>query len=164
MRRLLALAACAAALSSSACGGRDPVAEEADTAEALPDAETLPPDEMTGTGDAEGNAAAPPTPAAPPVTIPAALHGRWGLAPTDCTAPGAARGLLVVTADGLRFYESVARLARHNGSSSDSISGDFAFTGEGQTWTRYQTLQLRDDKLIRTETRPTASYTYARCD
>src|SRR5687767_8399070 len=42
--------------------------------------------------------------------IPEALQGRWALTPDDCTsARGDAKGLLVVSRDELRFYESVAK-------------------------------------------------------
>ena len=49
-------------------------------------------------------------------------------------------------------------------SSSDSFSAEYAFTGEGLRWTKYQTLELQGDKLVRTESNPTTSYTYARCN
>jgi len=38
-----------------------------------------------------------------------------------------------------------------------------AFIGEGQEWTKYQTLQVDGAKLKRTERDPLASFTYARC-
>ena len=47
--------------------------------------------------------------------------------------------------------------------SPDSVSGNFAFTGEGQQWEKYETLELQKDKLIRTERDPVASFTYVRC-
>lgn len=153
----------AALLVLASCGGNDPVANNAD-ASGLPDIETLPPDEMTGSGDAEGNAATVPADESAATVIPAALQGRWGLAPGDCTSTrGDAKGLMVVEADRLRFYESVAHVARLNEARPDSISGDFSFQGEGMEWSRYMTLQVRDGKLIRTESEPMASYTYARC-
>ena len=46
---------------------------------------------------------------------------------------------------------------------NDSISGNFDFTGEGQTWSKYQALKRNRDKLTRTETNPAASYTYSKC-
>ena len=70
---------------------------------------------------------------------------------------------MTVLPNELRFYESRARLVKVNDSSSDSIGGDFAFTGEGMTWSRYQSLKLQGNALVRTETEPVASYTYARC-
>jgi hypothetical protein len=69
----------------------------------------------------------------------------------------------VISSDGLRFYESRAVPVRNVETSEGSIRADFAFTGEGQTWTKFQTLSLEDDKLIRTESSPMASFIYARC-
>jgi hypothetical protein len=104
---------------------------------------------------------APPAPAA---AIPTALHGRWGLTPADCTSTrGDTKGLLVVSRDGLTFYESRAVPARNVSISNDSIGADFDFTGEGQSWTKFETLQIKKDKLVRTESSPMASFTYARC-
>ena len=70
-----------------------------------------------------------------PGGIPAALRGRWGLSPADCTTTrGDAKGLLDITADELRFYElrASARPPRCR-PARIRISGDFAFTGEGRT-------------------------------
>ena len=63
----------------------------------------------------------------------------------------------------MRFYESVAKPARNVESSANSISADFDFTGEGQSWTKFETLTLQGDKLVRTESSPMASFTYVRC-
>ncbi|MFL6728712.1 MAG: hypothetical protein ACJ8EZ_02140 [Sphingomicrobium sp.] len=65
--------------------------------------------------------------------------------------------------DDLEFYESRAVPASDTQRSADSISGDFAFTGEGQTWTKFEALTLKDDELVRTDSNPMASFTYARC-
>ncbi len=93
------------------------------------------------------------------------FHGRWGLTPGDCTSTrGDAKGLLIVAADKLTFYESRAVPKGNVETSADSFSADFAFTGEGQSWTRYQSLELqKGGKLVRTESGPMASYTYAQC-
>jgi hypothetical protein len=100
----------------------------------------------------------------PAPAIPAALQGRWGLTPADCVAaPGDAKGLLVITPGELRFYESRAVPSPGVQIASDSIRGNFLFTGEGQNWTKVETLERRKEKLVRTETEPTASYTYAKC-
>jgi hypothetical protein len=86
------------------------------------------------------------------------------MTPADCTSTrGDAKGLLIVSSDGLRFYESRAVPARNAQKSDDSFSADFAFTGEGQSWSKFQTLTLDDDKLVRTESSPMASFTYVRC-
>src|SRR5688572_32960415 len=156
------LFALAAALALGACEKRDAVADEADNVAGLPTI-NKPAPSADGAPPANATSAAPvaETAAAP---IPAALHGRWGLTPADCTSQlGDAKGLLVVSATDLRFYESRAVPARNVNSSTDSIGADFDFTGEGQTWTKFQTLQLKRDKLVRTESSPMASFTYARC-
>jgi len=124
-------------------------------------------------GSAPANVAAPggrapltsgDTATAKEAAIPAALQGRWGLAPGDCTSTrGDAKGLLTITPDRLRFFESVARPARNVETSANSISGDFDYQGEGMTWTKFQSLELQGAILVRTESSPMASFTYARC-
>lgn len=163
------------ALALAACGGNDPVAENAETAglpsidnvaggrDGVPSADGGAPAGATAAPNARGASDYPANPS-PAAAIPAALHGRWGMTPADCTTTrGDAKGLLVVTSDGMRFYESRATPVRNVERSGDSISADFFFTGEGQTWTKFQTLTLEDDKLIRTESSPMASFTYVRC-
>ena len=76
---------------------------------------------------------------------------------------GDAKGLLIISADDLRFYESRAVPASEIEASEDSISGNFAFTGEGQSWTQFQALKAQVNQLVRTETNPAASFTYAKC-
>ena len=161
--------ACAIALSVGGCAERDPVADEANNTAGLPSVDNVA-GATNGTPSADGSAPTnvATTPAgsspSPAAAIPAALHGRWGLTPGDCTSTrGDAKGLLVVTAGRLSFYESRAVPTRNVQASADSISADFAFTGEGQAWTKYQALTLEDDKLVRTESSPMASFTYARC-
>jgi hypothetical protein len=109
-------------------------------------------------------AAAETTPPASGAKIPAALQGRWALTPRDCTSPlGDAKGLLVISDSELRFYESRAIPAANVQTSPSSISGNFAFTGEGQSWTKNETFELQQGKLVRTESDPMTSFTYARC-
>jgi hypothetical protein len=133
------------------------------------------PDEGIGNGAPPPPATASPVPtpsssdgsAVPEVGIPASLQGRWGRAPADCTnARGAAEGLLRVSATTLTFYESVARLGTIRERSASSITADFAFSGEGMTWTREETLHARGDTLTRIERaegQPQATYTYSKC-
>lgn len=111
------------------------------------------------------NAAAQlPPPSVATGTIPAALQGRWGMNPADCTSRrGDSKGLMIVSPDMLQFYESQARPAANAKATATSFSGDFAFSGEGQKWTRFESLEVREGKLVRTESSPMASYTYARC-
>ena len=153
-------------MSMVACSGRDPVADEADNAATtaaqenaiVPQANEVVPANAGDTSTEEPGQALTST------TIPAAMHGRWGLTPGDCTSKrGDAKGLLIVSADQLKFYESVAKPAGELDISSDSASGDFVFTGEGMTWKKYEALELQSGKLVRTESSPMASFTYARC-
>ena len=158
----IALAAIAAV---AGCDQRDPVANDANANGALPQPvnEASPnPEALPPTNAAEPEAANAVSPAAS--GIPAALHGRWGMSPGDCTSTrGDAKGLLTISREEMRFYESVAVPAEGAEAAANSISGTFSFTGEGQTWSRYQSLQLKGQELVRTETNPTASYTYAKC-
>jgi hypothetical protein len=153
---------CFALLAVAACGGRDPVDDNAAAkTTGLPDVNVPAP---SATGEPRGPtspAKVEPTPAA---SIPAALQGRWGLTPADCM-PGRsdAKGLLTITANDLRFYESRAVPAGNVDTDANSISGDFAFTGEGQSWTKYEALKVDKGRLTRTETKPAASFIYAKC-
>lgn len=125
------------------------------------DVETLPPDESS-LANVE-NAAAAATAA---TAIPAAFHGRWGMVEGDCTSTrGDAKGLITVTGDMITFYESRAKLARVTQDAPENFTGVFDFTGEGQNWTKEQNLRLTgsSNTLIRTETEPSASFTYRRC-
>ncbi|HWC56589.1 MAG TPA: hypothetical protein VG434_06435 [Sphingomicrobium sp.] len=163
MRLRVTVVTCALILTIAACNRHDPVADNANGAalpapsnDTTPDPAGLPP----------RNATAPVADAspAPAVTIPAPLQGRWGLTPADCTSTrGDAKGLLMVTPDRLIFYESRAFPSTGVESDGDSISGNFDFTGEGQAWSKYESLKRDRDKLTRTETNPAASYTYAKC-
>jgi hypothetical protein len=162
MRPCLPPFACLLLICASGCQQRDPVADNANGA-------SLPPPVRDSSHDPAG---APPAneaqakPAVPPATvsIPAALHGRWGLTPADCTSTrGDAKGLLTISEDGLRFYESRAVPGADVQTDEESINGHFDFTGEGQTWSRYEAFEAKGNKLTRTETDPAESYTYAKC-
>ena len=148
----------------AACGTHGPVANRANTRTGLPvlaNAATPTPEGAPPEG--EPTAPEDTSPAAG-AAIPATLQGRWGLTPSDCTSALAeAKGLLVINAKELRFYQSLA--VPSNGSQADnqSLGGDFHFSGEGKAWTRFESLKLIGDKLTRTETDPAASYTYAKC-
>ena len=161
----------AGALLLAACDGSGPVAQDAENVTALPSIDNVA-GGRDGVPSADGappqnTASAPnagPPSTGPAVAIPATLHGRWGMTPGDCTSTrGDAKGLLVVSRDGLRFYESSAVPVSNVETSGDSINANFAFTGEGQNWTKYQALSLDRDRLVRTESSPMASFTYARC-
>ena len=71
--------------------------------------------------------------------------------------------MLIVDTGSLKFYESRAVPSPGIQTSPDSVAGNFAFTGEGQEWTKYETLERKDHKLVRTERDPIATFTYVRC-
>lgn len=146
-----------------ACSGRDPVADDLNAAAAPAEVDVLPPDEnLVAPANEPENEGAEPVGIAS--TIPASLHGRWGLTPGDCASTrGDAKGLLIVSDQSLKFYESVARPAGPLKVSPNSASGDFNFIGEGTTWKKFEALELQAGKLVRTESDPMASFTYARC-
>jgi hypothetical protein len=155
------LISCALVLSVAACGGRQPVDDNAAQTAGLPEINAPAPSTAGEPHVATSPAKAVP---APTSQIPAALQGRWGLTPGDCTTSlGDAKGLLVINDRELRFYESRAVPVPGAAADADSISGDFAFTGEGQSWTKYQALKVDGPRLTRTETKPAASFTYAKC-
>ena len=163
LRAVAPVIACFGMLMIVACGGSDPVDKQANNTAGLP-APDMPSPDATGARPTNDAAPAVSAPAATTAKIPAALHGRWGLSPGDCNSTrGDAKGLLIIGADELRFYESRAVPAANAQASADSISGDFTFTGEGQTWTKFQSLSIQRDGLVRTESNPMASFTYAKC-
>lgn len=165
MTRLpLAFLACAAL---AACSSPGPVAKDAKNTVSVATT-NKPAPSANASGGPPANQAEPdsaPTDAgAPASALPASLIGRWGLTPGDCTSTrGDAKGLLVIAADGLRFYESRAVPTGDVQTDANSASGTFNFTGEGQSWTKFQSMKVQRDMLIRTESNPTASFTYAKC-
>ena len=149
----------------AACGPSSPVAKGAENTDSLPEPDQAAPD-PTAAAPANATATVSNVPRPSNATkIPAALHGRWGMSPDDCTSTrGDAKGLLTITADEMRFYESVAVPQAELALAPGSIRGNFNFTGEGQSWTKFQSLRLDGGKLVRTESNPAASYTYAKCN
>lgn len=148
-------------LAMAACGANNPVDDKAKNTAGLPDVNALAP---SSAGEPHG----PTTPAQasppPAASIPAVLQGRWGLSPADCSsALSDAKGLLVVNSNELRFYESRAVPAGDVDTDASSISGNFAFTGEGRSWTKYEELKVDKGWLTRTEDKPPASFSYAKC-
>ena len=155
---LLALAACNPPSEPNAADPGELNIEAADI-------EPVPPSETPGPG-ATNNAAANDAMPVPLTVIPAAFHGRWGMVPADCTSTrGDAKGLIVVDASSIKFYESRATLAKVTMDAPENFTGDFKFTGEGQTWTKPQNLKLTgsSNTLIRSESDPAMSFTYRRC-
>ena len=164
-RLILLLLACVAV---TACSEPGPVAKGAKNTVALtPTRQPTPHANATGAPPAN-RADVEPMPAAaaanPAPELPAAMRGRWGLTPMDCTSTrGDAKGLLVVGPSDLRFYESRAVPTGDVQADTHSAAGTFHFTGEGQSWSKYEALQIQKDLLVRTESNPTASFTYAKC-
>lgn len=123
----------------------DPEAEEAATAQAATDAEMAQP---------MGKA------------FPKGFQGRWGLVAGDCTSTrGDAKGLLTITGDQLRFYESNGTVQVLTIKSPESITVDLAFTGEGQEWkqTTDYALAKGGRTMLRTDRDPAHSERYTRC-
>jgi hypothetical protein len=82
----------------------------------------------------------------PLTSIPATMAGRWGMTPADCDPEEAAnKGLVTIAGNSMRFYESVGELEEVTSSTADSLRGNFAYEGEGMTWTREAELALADD-------------------
>jgi hypothetical protein len=164
MRLRFPLVSIALTAALFACNKPGPVANNLVTGNAPVTDNSATPDPAGGAPENASNAAAPSAAQAKSEKIPAALQGRWGLSPADCTtALGYAKGLLVINGDELRFYESRAVPSTNVQTSDNTLNGDFHFTGEGQTWDKFESLQRRGHKLTRTESDPTASYTYAKC-
>ena len=108
--------------------------------------------------------------AAKPTTIPAQFRGRWGINAADCKGDAAAKGLLMIEANRLVFYESRGLLDRVETYQPPSrFSASYRFSGEGQEWQRSETFTLNGARLER-RTVPAAdqselveSLTYMRC-
>lgn len=102
--------------------------------------------------------------------LPDGMRGRWGLVAADCGPGGAdAKGLMVVTARHLTFYESRATLGDVAHLGPEKVKAEFSYTGEGQVWSQDVTLRLSEegDTLMRRETGPEADpveLSYQRCE
>lgn len=160
-----ALPCLAIALTLSACqqsADSTPAIDNAEPTESAAPAEAIAPPAATPTetpsADPTGNVA---------TTIPAALQGKWGMVPADCTSTrGDAKGLLTIGPRTLKFYESVGTLATETDRGDSMIRGQFSFTGEGMTWTRDVSLSANGNVLTRTERggdEPGGPFTYTRC-
>jgi hypothetical protein len=110
-----------------------------------------------------------PVPAGTPIeAMPAAMHGRWGMTANDCDpARSDAKGLLVVGADSLGFYESRATLRKAAALGPDAVRATFAYRGEGMEWEAEDTFRLIQDGavLVRRSTgaEPSEPFEYRRC-
>jgi hypothetical protein len=166
----MAILASAAALMLGACGDNDG-ASQANQAAAPADVDVLPADESVATPSedlATGAIDTPPasnaTAANPATAIPAALHGRWGLNQADCTSQrGDAKGLVTISADRIRFYESVARPQKIFSSSDTRIHGQFDFQGEGMDWNNPMIWSVEGNTLTRIDSEDKSRLVYTRC-
>jgi hypothetical protein len=134
-------------------------------------------EEAEADGNIVGNSSVGPSPSAPldtetpaPTEIPAAIRGRWGMVPLDCTSTrGDNKGLLTITGNKLEFYESVGTLDTIMEAEPTRIRAAFDFEGEGMTWEREIVLDVQDDgaTLIRREYGEDAApgpFRYAKCN
>ena len=112
----------------------------------------------------EGLPVPQPTAHALAYQIPTSFVGRWGMTPADCDPDGSAvKGLLTITDDSLKFWESkgsVQQIVRH---SPYDITLQLAMTGEGQSWasTTRLVLDAAATELVRSDN--SHSYRYQRC-
>jgi len=117
------------------------------------------------------NSVVPLPPAASPTPVaasgfPQAFQGRWGLGVNDCDpARDDSKGLMVVSADAVGFYESRGVPSRIEATTPTRLVAEIAFTGEGQQWTKRTAMQLQDGgrTLVREESDPAQLLRYARC-
>ena len=132
--------------------------------------ETLPPSDAGGAPLPTGNAGAPTEEAEDdsensPSTavIPAQYRGRWGINTADCDPKRsyAAKGLMTVRDNSIRFYESTASLQEQRPAIATSFSGTYSFIGEGQSWERVVTLTRTGNTLKRADSE--GSFSYIRC-
>lgn len=166
--RPIAFAAALACVSLSACGGSGPVAKGAKNVVSVATTNTPAPSANASGGPPTNQtepAVLPPGASAQATSaLPVALRGRWGLTPVDCTSSRRdPKGLLVIGPAELRFFESRAVPTGDVQSDAGSVSGTFDFTGQAQRWTKFESLSVHGNMLTRTESNPTASFTYAKC-
>lgn len=84
-----------------------------------------------------------------PDEIPVTVQGRWGLTANDCDpARDDNKGLMVITANELTFYEARATLAAVQAVDATRIEGRFDFTGEGQNWAVDMSLDAKDNGAV----------------
>lgn len=98
--------------------------------------------------------------------LPPSFVGRWGMTKADCDPNSlATKGLLTISADHLKFWESkgsVQRIVRH---SPYDVTLVLDMTGEGQRWTSTTqlTLDAAATQLVRAERGTPDHYRYQRC-
>lgn len=98
--------------------------------------------------------------------IPMAFRGRWGMVEADCDVSRSdTKGLVTVDAESLKFYESMGRLKTIDVVSPIEVKANFAFSGEGQSWTKTMTLKLDEGgtTLVRVEQDPSGTFRHKKC-
>lgn len=97
--------------------------------------------------------------------IPTRWHGDWAADEAGCRDPDAHIEGLVVSAQELRFHESVAVPRSVETLDADSIRVASDFEGEGQQWTATQVLRLSNgDASLQVDGPDGASMTRVRCE
>lgn len=114
----------------------------------------------------------PPAPGpgiAPAEIIPAAMQGRWGMTANDCDpARPDNKGLMVVGANALQFYESRGTVGQVIASDANKRTLAVAYTGEGMEWETQEVLSLAAGgqtltRQQRDENGTHGPFTYRRC-
>ncbi len=129
-----------AVLALAACNQPAPEPVPSESASAQP----APP--SSGIGEAAPTAPAATETGTVPVSasFPAAVRGRWALAPDGCSAPaGDTRGLITISGSEIRFFESVATIAAVRDSTPQRLRATLAYEGEGMTWSRDALIEAR---------------------
>nr|WP_294847300.1 hypothetical protein [uncultured Sphingomonas sp.] len=168
------------ALGAAACGTNHDesniaVGDAVDVGEnANMDAEVLPPSEAGGNTSLPANESTVEPPSADPnqpliegnekAVIPTSMQGRWGMNTNDCDPSRSdAKGLIRISADTLRFYESVAKIERVTLNAPENFTADFAFMGEGMEWKKSENLKLTNSSKTLIRTDKDGSWRYQRC-
>lgn len=159
-----------AALTFSVVACTDSADREQSNADAA-EIDVLPPDESvaTPTNDlATGVIDTPPADNAlapnPDTAIPAALHGRWGLTAADCASErDDARGLVTIAADRINFSNSIAVPETIRSSTPTRVEADFAFTGQGRSWSGPMIWSVEGRQLVRIDSEGDSRLVYTRC-
>ena len=164
-RPAIAAASGALVLLLAACSGGTPATDDADTDTAVALVETTPaPDETTPPAKDSGNEGIAGDDA-PAASIPARWHGDWAADDAGCREPDAHIEGLTISADELRFHESIAVPRSVETLDADSIRVESDYEGQGQQWTATQVLHLSNgDASLRVDGPDGASMTRVRCE
>lgn len=98
--------------------------------------------------------------------LPTAFLGRWGMVENDCDLSRSdTKGLVTVSPESLKFYESLGTLKSMEAVAPTEVKATFAFSGEGQEWTKTMTLKLENGgtTLVRIEQDPAATFRHKKC-